>query len=68
VKVSGLAGFTTRITDWFSEMSPTKWAYGAGLAYAAATVAFFLMPRDVVQEKRSGHPGELSGGSKPGSG
>ncbi|MGL5017795.1 MAG: hypothetical protein ACRDBP_06660 [Luteolibacter sp.] len=56
VKVSGFVGVTSRISEWFSEMSPTKWAYGAGLAYAAVTAAFFLMPRDVVQENMPAAP------------
>jgi hypothetical protein len=56
VKTSGFAGLTARITEWFSDMSPTKWAYGAGLAYAAATVGFFLMPRDVVRENTPATP------------
>ena len=50
VKKSGLTSFVGRVTDWFSDMGPSKWAYGAGLAYAAITVAFFLTPRDVVKE------------------
>lgn len=35
---------------WFSELSPSRWAYGAGLAYATATIAFFLVPRGVQIE------------------
>ncbi len=50
VKKSGLTNLVGRMAAWFSEMSPSKWAYGAGLAYAAVTVAFFLTPRDVVKE------------------
>jgi hypothetical protein len=56
VKASGIAGITSRISEWFSGMSPTKWAYGAGLAYAAVTAGFFLMPRDVVQENMPAAP------------
>jgi hypothetical protein len=56
VKISGFAGLTSRVESWFSEISPTKWAYGAGLAYAAATVAFFLMPREVEQENTPATP------------
>ncbi|MGL4401665.1 MAG: hypothetical protein ACRCXD_17530 [Luteolibacter sp.] len=55
-KISGFAGLSSRVTDWFSDMSPTKWAYGAGLAYAVATAAFFLMPREVEQENTPGTP------------
>ncbi|MBC7981293.1 MAG: hypothetical protein H7Y36_12090 [Armatimonadetes bacterium] len=50
VKQSEIAHFFGRVSGWFSEMGPSKWAYGAGLAYAAVTVAFFLTPRDVVKE------------------
>lgn len=34
-----------RISSWLSEVSPSKCAYGAGLAYATATIAFILIPR-----------------------
>ena len=50
IKTSFFASSLGRISDWFSEMGPSKWAYGAGVAYAAVTVAFFLTPRDVVKE------------------
>ena len=46
-------GFASRLSgavDWFSALGSSKWAYGAGLAYAAVTVAFFLTPRDAVRE------------------
>ncbi|MGD9417904.1 MAG: hypothetical protein Q7R22_003110 [Verrucomicrobiota bacterium JB025] len=42
---SGLANLTDRISTWLSDLGPSKWAYGAGLAYATVTVAFFLTPR-----------------------
>lgn len=38
---SGFSGFMERISSWVSDLGPSKWAYGAGLAYATATVAFF---------------------------
>jgi hypothetical protein len=47
---SGLAGFCDRVSVWFSDIGPSKWAYGAGLAYATVTVAFFLMPRGAEVE------------------
>jgi hypothetical protein len=34
-----------QVRSWFSEVSPSRWAYGAGLAYATAAIAFFLVPR-----------------------
>lgn len=47
---SGLPSAFTRLSEWFSEMGPSKWAYSAGLAYAAITVGFFLLPRETVRE------------------
>ena len=43
--MSAPSAFVERIRSWFSEVSPSKWAYGAGLAYATAAIAFFLVPR-----------------------
>ncbi len=45
VATSAPSAFVERIRSWFSEVSPSKWAYGAGLAYATAAIAFFLVPR-----------------------
>ena len=42
---SGFAMWFSRVAEKLSEMKSSKWAYGAGLAYAAVTVAFFLMPK-----------------------
>ena len=39
------SAFSERVHSWFSEVSPSRWAYGAGLAYATAAIAFFLFPR-----------------------
>ncbi|MBK1882887.1 hypothetical protein JIN85_10700 [Luteolibacter pohnpeiensis] len=44
VKKSGLSGMIGSVVQWFSEMGPSKWAYGAGLAYAAVTIGYFLSP------------------------
>ncbi len=44
--LSAPAAFFAGFRSWFSEVSPSKWAYGAGLAYAAATMAFILIPRE----------------------
>jgi len=48
VGVSSLVG---NISQWFSDLRASRWVYGAGLAYAAATIAFILIPRggDVIQ-------------------
>ena len=44
---SGLMSFFSGFSNWFADLGPSKWAYGAGLAYATATVVFFLTPRGV---------------------
>ena len=44
VKKTGLMSFGGWVSGWFSDFGPSKWAYGAGVAYAAVTVAFFLTP------------------------
>lgn len=56
VAKSKLTGFVGRMSTWFSDLGPSKWAYGAGLAYATATVAFFLIPRDVEVENAPASP------------
>lgn len=55
-KRSGLARCFGNVAGWFSELGPSKWAYGAGVAYAAVTVAFFLTPREVVKESTPASP------------
>jgi hypothetical protein len=47
---SGLMNALSGLTNWFADLGPSKWAYGAGLAYATATVVFFLTPRGVDVE------------------
>ena len=44
VKKSGVFGFIGAGLDWLGNMGPSKWAYAAGLAYAAVTVVYFLSP------------------------
>ena len=44
---SGFAGFFSKVSNWISDLGPSKWAYGAGLAYATAAAAFLLTPRGV---------------------
>jgi hypothetical protein len=56
VRKSGLMSFPGRVSSWFSDLGPSKWAYGAGLAYAAATVAFFLTPHSADVEKTPAAP------------
>ena len=50
VKSSRLKNVIGFLSNWFSDLGPSKWAYGAGLAYASVTIAFFLTPHDVVTE------------------
>jgi hypothetical protein len=40
----GLRALGSRFSAWLEDLGPSKWAYGAGLAYATMTLAFFLMP------------------------
>ena len=50
VKQSGLMSFVGRASEWFSDLGPSKWAYGAGLAYAALMLSFVLTPREAGKE------------------
>jgi hypothetical protein len=56
VAQSGWASFCGRISDWFSEVGPAKWAYGAGLAYASVMAFALLNPRDPAVEKSASVP------------
>ena len=47
---SAPAAFVEKFKSWFSEVSPSKWAYGAGIAYATAAVAFLMVPRGAEME------------------
>jgi hypothetical protein len=49
-------GIWERVAACFADLGPAKWAYGAGLAYAAVTVAFFLVPSGVDVEKTPAIP------------
>ena len=42
---SRIMSLSDRFSNWLGSMGPSKWAYGAGLAYAAVTVAFLLSPK-----------------------
>jgi hypothetical protein len=43
---TGLKGFFGRVSEWISDLGPSKWAYGAGLAYATVAAMALLMPKD----------------------
>lgn len=45
VRQSGWQVAWSRISGWFSEMSPSRWAYGAGVAYAALAIGFLVLPK-----------------------
>ena len=47
VAKSGLASLFGRVSAWFSDLGPSKWAYGAGLAYATIAALALLMPKGV---------------------
>jgi hypothetical protein len=53
VSGAGAAGLRRCAAAWFSGIARAKWADGAGLAYAAVTVACLLSPRQV---HRNGPP------------
>ena len=57
--------FWERMVVWFRELGAVKYAYGAGLAYAAIMLAFFAWPRG-GEQKTSGNasPDTLSGNRK----
>ena len=44
---SGLVNAFGGLTTWFADLSPSKWAYGAGLAYASVAAFALLSPRGV---------------------
>lgn len=46
----GFIAWFGRTARGIKAMGGTKWAYGAGLAYATATIAFILLPRGVETE------------------
>lgn len=53
VPESGLLAIWRRVTGFVADLGSGRWAYGAGLAYAAVTVAFLVMPSKVGVERPS---------------
>ncbi|MCU0751900.1 MAG: hypothetical protein MUF86_06730 [Akkermansiaceae bacterium] len=53
---TGIAGLWNRVTSWFADVRPSGWAYGAGLAYATATIALFVIPRGTEVENQPAAP------------
>jgi len=52
----GLAGIFGRAAAWFSDIGPSKWGYGAGLAYASVAVVALLFPKDPGVERMTPIP------------
>ena len=44
VSESGVRSLWVNFTDWLLELGATKWAYGAGLAYATILVGMVIAP------------------------
>ncbi|WP_367871626.1 hypothetical protein [Luteolibacter sp. Populi] len=44
---TGPAGWWHRLSSWASGLGASKWAYGAGLAYAGVAALFLLSPNSV---------------------
>jgi len=51
VPESGLVAMWRRLSGFAAELGSARWAYGAGVAYAAVTVAFLVMPSKVGVER-----------------
>jgi hypothetical protein len=45
LKRSSRSLFAERLKVWFEELGMAKWAYGAGVAYAALMIAFVAWPK-----------------------
>lgn len=56
VKRRGVSGMFGGISQWFADQGPAKWAYGAGIAYAAFTVGFLMTPSQVQVERAAPAP------------
>jgi hypothetical protein len=56
VRSSGISGKFRSAAAWFTDIGPSKWGYGAGLAYATVTLGFILTPSEVIKEGTLGVP------------
>lgn len=63
LKCSARSLFAERVTVWLREIGVAKWAYGAGLAYAALMVGFLVWPRESVDHQASSPSFSGGGGS-----
>ena len=56
VRSPGLVSFFGRASEWISDLGSSKWAYGAGLAYASVMGFALLTPREADVEKMAPVP------------
>lgn len=56
VRKSGIMSFVGRTSEWFSELGSSKWAYGAGLAYASVMAFALLTPREPGVDQMAPEP------------
>ena len=49
VKCSARSLFLERLSVWFKELGMARWAYGAGVAYAALMIGFVAWPKASVE-------------------
>lgn len=52
----GMSAWIGSVSAWFADLRPSRLAYGAGLAYAAATITFILIPRGAEVENAPASP------------
>lgn len=57
---AGATGLWERISGWFADQGMARWAYGAGLAYAAIVAVVLVVPReqsaDSIAPEAISHP------------
>jgi hypothetical protein len=53
---TGIADKAFSITTWFSSLGPSKWVYGAGLAYATVIAALMINPKTASVEQMQSAP------------
>ncbi len=66
------SGVPGRVKIWFRDLGPSKWAYGAGLAYAILTIAYLLAHQKpggsdeiLVPVKHGGLPATMNRSGQP---
>ncbi len=50
VRKSAPLAFAARVGEWVSSLGSSKWAYGAGIAYASIAITMILNPREPGKE------------------